>query len=241
VISTKILSATTCTQLLNYRTDETIRNRYNEEMFDVSGATWVRDVVNLELNINDIAKFIPSASGDMDSSIKLFNALKHLDLVQANDKRLWITLTHTLFYNYTRNRWGINESSSDDVIKDRFHFEGAALRQRNQNSIARLWWAAKLTWDPKRKDPFELTRLLWEKQDFYQNLIDRRFSTYRGTLIGFLNFYSKNKHLDLKQDMRKLFKGLNALGGVRLLSLMPEQEVEKELIKLCGFYNIKVA
>lgn len=238
MIEAKIFSSLTCTQLLNYKTDATIRTRYNQDMFDVSDATWLRDTIKLDMNLSDINEFTASPSGDMSSSIKLFNALRHLDLVQANDKRLWVTLTHTLFYNYTRKRWGIGEASSDDTLKDRFHFEGAALRQRNQNSIARLWWAARLTWDPKRNDPFELTKLLWEKQDFYQNLIDRRFSTYQGTLMGFLNFYSKNRHLDLKQDMRKLFKGLNALGGVRVLSLMPEQEVEKELVKLCGFYGM---
>jgi Family of unknown function (DUF6339) len=239
MIETKVFSAATCTQLLNYKTDEVIRARYNYEMFDFAEATWLRDTVKLDLNLHDINTFVTSPSGDISSSIKIFNALKHLDLVQANDKRLWVTLTHTLFYNYTCKRWGIDGESSDDTIKDRFHFEGAALRQRNQNSVARLWWAAKLTWDPTREDSFELTKLLWEKQDFYQNLIDRRFSTYRGTLMGFLNFYSKNKHLDLKQDMRKLFKGLNALGGVRVLSLMQEQEVEKELVKLCGFYKIQ--
>jgi hypothetical protein len=240
MIEVKIFSTVTCTQLLNYKTDEAIRARYNQEMFDISDAGWLRDTVKLDMDTLDVNEMVASASGDMSSSIKLFSALKQLDLVQANDKRLWATLTHTLFYNYTRKRWGIGEGSSDETIKDRFHFEGAALRQRNQNSIARLWWAARLTWDPKRDDPFELTKLLWEKQDFYQNLIDRRFSTYQGTLIGFLNFYSKNRHLDLKQDMRKLFKGLNALGGVRVLSLMPEKEVENELVKLCGFYGVHV-
>lgn len=239
MIHSKIFSAFTCTQLLNYKTNDLIRQRYNNEMFDISDCIWVRDNVQLDLDLKEVDTFKTNAAGDVDSSIKLFNALKHLDLVQANDKRLWVTLTHTLFYNYTRKRWGIDAESSDDVIKDRFHFEGAALRQRNQNSVARLWWAARLTYDPSRKDPFELTRLLWEKQDFYQNLIDRRFSTYRGTLMGFLMFYSKNKHLDMKQDMRKLFKGLNALGGVRVLSLMEEQDVEKELVKLCGFYGIE--
>jgi hypothetical protein len=240
MIGVKIFNSTTCTQLLNYRTDEQLRSIYNQEMFDIPDAQWVQDTVRLEMTISDIDQFTANPSGDMENSIKLFNSLKHLDLVQANDKRLWVTLTHTLFYNYTRQRWGIGENSSDDVIKDRFHFEGAALRQRNQNSVARLWWAARLTWDGTRSDSFELTKLLWEKQDFYQNLIDRRFSTYRGTLIGFLNFYSKNKHLDLKKDMRKLFKGLNALGGVRILSLMTDQQVENELIKLCNFFNLAI-
>jgi hypothetical protein len=178
-------------------------------------------------------------SDDIESSITIFEALKGLDLVQANDKRLWVTLTHTLFYEYVRLRWNIGKLSSDDAIKDRFHFEGAALRQRNQNALARLWWGAKVTYNESLADPYELTRLLWEKQDFYQNLIDRKFSTYRGTLLGFLQFYSKNKHLDLKLEMRKLFKGINAYGGVKVLSLLKENEVEDEIQKLCKFYRIK--
>ncbi|MEO8402967.1 MAG: DUF6339 family protein [Chitinophagaceae bacterium] len=230
----------TCQELLNYRTDSSIRDLYdNANEFNYEKAGLIADTIDIDISKKEL-DLGTKPGDDLDNSIKIYSALKHLDLVQANDKRLWVTLTHTLFYKYAMERWSLSESSSNDVIKDRFHFEGTGLRARNQNSIARLWWAAKITYDEKRKDPFELTKLLWEKQDLYQNLIDRKFSTYRGTLTGFLNFYSEHKYLDLKKDMRKLFKGINALGGVKILSLLEDSDVQKELHRLCKFNKIKL-
>lgn len=238
MIKLKIFNSATCAELLGYRGNASLRSLYDGSSFDFPSVEYLAETVNLDATDCELGT---SPSDDFNSSVKIFNSLRDLDLVQANDKRLWTTLTHTYFFGYTKKRWAVSTNSSDDVIKDRFHFEGAALRQRNQNSIARLWWAAKITFDPNREDPFELTRLLWEKQDFYQNLVDRKYSVYKGTLIGFLNFYAKNKHLDIKLGMRKLFKGINAFGGVRILSLLDESEIEAELYKLCEFYKLNTA
>lgn len=240
MINLNLLSYASCELLLNYKSDLNLRSLYNESSFSITEGSLIKDSIALNLNLSDI-NLGTSPADDLESSIKIFLALKDIDLVQANDKRLWVTLTHTLFFKYAKERWKINDATSDDVIKDRFHFEGTGLRARNQNSIARLWWAAKLTYDEKRSDPFELTKLLWEKQDFYQNLIDRKFSTYSGTLKGFLKFYSENKHLDQKFEMRKLFKGINTYGGVRVLSLLDEEDVTKQIYSLCKFYKIQIS
>jgi hypothetical protein len=236
----KIFDYETCLKLLQYKTDEVIRELYDNDKFDYSEVNYLRQTMPVNLDEDDL-DLGTKPQDDVNSSIKIFKALKDLNLVQANDKRLWVTLTHTVFFNYAKNRWGIDSSSSNDVIKDRFHFEGTALRQRNQNSLARLWWAAKITYDESLEDPFELTRILWEKQDFYQGLIDRNFSTYKSTLLAFINFYSKNRSIDLKYEMRKLFKGINAFGGVQILPLLDKNEVESEIEKLSKFYNIKTA
>jgi hypothetical protein len=235
----KVYSYNTCKSLLDYKTNPELRQLYSGEQFEYSNAEFLDQPVFLRISEDELS-FNSDPSSDLQNSIKIFTALKDLDLVQANDKRLWVTLTHTLFFSYSKDRWNISNSSSNEVIKDRFHFEGYGLRQRNQNSIARLWWAAKITYDETRSDPFELTKILWEKQDFYQNLIDRKFSTYKGVLHAFIKFYSENKYLDLKKDMRKLFKGLNAYGGVRILPLLDANEVEIKLQELSKFYGIKL-
>jgi Family of unknown function (DUF6339) len=238
MVKIELFTFFSCEEILTFKNDKNLRGEYDKNDFDTSKLITTKDSVFMDVSRDNLALGI-KPSDDLESSIKIFQALKHLDLVQANDKRLWVTLCHTIFFDYVKKRWAINMLSSNDVIKDRFHYEGAGQRARNQNSIARLWWSAKLTYDEKRGDPFELTKLLWEKQDFYQNLIDRKFSTYPETLKAFLNFYSKNRNLDLKGDMRRLFKGINALGGVRILSLMDEKEVNHQLEKLCNFYRIK--
>jgi Family of unknown function (DUF6339) len=239
MIKVELFTFSSCENLLMFKNNEELRRSYDNDNFQLDGIVKTNDAVLM--NISDDNLFLGAKPGDdLESSMKIFLALRQLDLVQANDKRLWVTLCHTLFFDYIKKRWGIRNSTSNEVIKDRFHFEGAGLRARNQNSIARLWWSAKITYDETRSDPFELTKLLWEKQDFYQNLIDRKFSTYSETLRAFLNFYARNRELDQKADMRRLFKGVNAFGGVRILSLLDEKEVIHQIERLCNFYNIKV-
>jgi len=235
----KIFTNQTCVDLLSYRENESIRRIYNGDTFDFAEANFLPQTLKLNFDISHSLGVRPA--DDLDSSIKIFEALKNIDLVQANDKRIWVSLAHSIFYKYAKERWKIDKDSSDDALKDRFHFEGIALRQRNQHSIARLWWAARITYNENMADPYELTRVLWEKQDFYQNLIDRKYSTYKNTLNGFLSFYSRNRHLDAKRDLRRLFKGLNAFGGVRVLSMLSQSEIENQLSSLSKFYKMSVA
>lgn len=234
----KIYTDATCNDLLTFKVDAKLRELYNGKTFDYTEAKFLTDSIGSEIKTGKIS-LEPRPSDDFENSKKIFTLLKDLDLVQANDRRIWVSLTHTYFFEYTKSRWGVTASTSDDAIKDRFHFEGSGLRARNQNAIARLWWAARLTYDANRKDPFELTGVLLEKQDFYQNLIDRKLSTYKDALNGFLEFYRKNNQIDLKFEMRKLFKGMNAIGGVRILAALNQAEVLDQLYRLCQFYNIK--
>jgi len=239
MIEVKIFNNETCNKLLNYQSDEAIRELYNnKERFEFDfkylGET-------LQVNINEAEAFLGiKPADDLGNSIKIYKGLKSLDLVSANDKRIWVTLSHTIFYNYGIQRWNIDAKTSLKTIKDRFHFEGTGQRTRNQHSLARLWWASRITFDQTIEDPFYLTKILWDKQDVFQNLIDRKYSTYDGTLKGFLIFYGNHRNLSPTTDMRRLFKGINALGGVRVLSLMNEKEIESELEKLCEFYKINI-
>jgi hypothetical protein len=234
----KIFSHRTCSELLDYRSNKALRALYDNDEFNIQNAEYLSEPLKIDVDPKALS-LGTKPSDDLESSIRIFLALSHLDPVQANDKRIWVTLAHGTFFAYIKKRWKIDENTTGATIKDRFHFEGTALRQRNQHSIARLWWSARITVDFKRSDPFELTRLLWEKQDFYQNLIDRKYSTYPGTLVGFLNFYKKNKHLDIKRDLRRLFKGVNAYGGVRILSMLDAAAIEQQLQSISRFYQIK--
>src|SRR5690606_13107312 len=236
----KLLSKASCEDLLDFQNNSAIRESYFSSGFSFSKESFLEEPLTINEEVCALQLGV-NPSDDLESSIKIFQALRSLDLVQANDKRLWVTLTHTIFFPYVKARWNINENSSVDVIKDRFHYEGVGLRPRNQNGVARFWWAARITFDEKRPDPFELTRLLWEKQDLYQNLIDRKLSIYEDTLKAFLEFYSKNRHLDMKRDMRRLIKGINAYGGVRVLPLLKKDQVLDQIHKLCQFYKIEAA
>lgn len=233
----KIFTDNCCESLLQYTNNKDLRNIYSQSLFDPNYLEYLKQ--ENSIIIPDDLKLDSKSESDLENSIKIFTVLQNLDLVQANDRRLWVTLTHTKFFDYTKERWK-TEGQSDRQILRRFHFEGASIEARMRNSISRLWWAAKITYDNTRKDPFELTKLLWAKQDIYQNLVERSYGTYDSVTKGFLEFYSENGNL--KEDqLRKLFTALNSIGGVKVLSIHSRDEIKTILNELTSFYNFKTA
>jgi hypothetical protein len=233
----KIFTDNCCESLLHFTSDKELRKNYSQPVFDSNYFEFVKQENPLIIS-NDLV-LDPKVDSDLENSIKIFDLFNGLDLVQANDRRLWVTLTHTTFFNYSRQRL-FKDVHSDKQIMRRFHFEGASLEASMRNSISRLWWAAKITYDSTRNDPYELTKLLWSKQDIYQNLVERSYGTYDSVVKGFLEFYSE--HGNLKEDqVRKLFTALNSIGGVKVLSVHSKDEIKDILNDLTSFYNFKLA
>jgi len=234
----KILSQKCCEDLLTFQSDNFLRDKYRQENYDTTGLEFLKIKTNYQID-NDLTLGV-EARHDCQNSIEIFKQLHTLDKVQANDKRLWVTLTHTLYYNYSVQRWDItSEKTSSNKIIDRLHFEGSGIDSRMGNSISRLWWTAKVTFDNKRSDEFELTRLIWEKQDVQVALMERTFSTYPNVIQGFLEFFKSNKQLK-EDELRGIIKGLNALGGVKVLPLLPKEEIITELKKIADYSDISV-
>lgn len=234
----KFFTKQCCEDLLKFTSQNELRANYFKDAFDPSYFRYLTASTNYDiprdLQLNE------SPGSDLENSIKIFEALKYLDRVQANDKRLWVTLTHVTFFEYTKKRWAINENDSDEKILRRFHFEGSSLAARMRNSISRLWWSAKLTYDEERKDKYELTKLLWSKQDIYQNIVERSYGTYDPVVKGFLEFYSDRT--DLKEDqLRQLFTALNSVGGVKVLSMHSKSEIKDTLVQLSDYYKFSTA
>lgn len=189
-------------------------------------------------NINSQIVLDPSPKADFENSKLVFEELKNLDLVQANDQRLWVTLTHITFFDYTFSRWDENKEWSKRKIQDRFHFLGGKIDTRVRNALSRLWWAARITYDETREDPYELTKLLWETQDIFQGLLERKYGAYPQVVKGFLEFYRRNKQLK-QNEIRTIFSGLNSIGGVKHLPLLDSKDIMLEIANISNFRNIK--
>jgi hypothetical protein len=191
-----------------------------------------------ELSIPEPAEIvlIPAADADCKNSIAIFEHFKNLTPVQANDRRLWVTLTHTTFFDYCKQRWKIDAETTERTIIERFHFEGAGLATRVRNTISRLWWSAFITYENSRKDPYELTRLLWSKQDIYMGLVERSFGTYESVVKGFLEFYSTHRFLN-EEQIRRLFTALNAMGGVKPLAVHSQSEIKEFLSRSVDYFE----
>jgi len=230
----KILTENCCDRLLGFEADQLLREEYFKDQFDPLHL----EILNTptQYKIDNTIELDPE--NDFKSSRIIFDELGNLSLTQANDRRLWVHLTHSRFFKYTKKRWNIGSDSSNNAILDRFHFEGAGLSTRMRNSISRLWWAAKVTYDANRTNPYELTELIWRKQDLFMNLVERSYGTYPSVIYGFLEFYKE--HPDLNDNiLRMLYKGLNAMGGVLVLNLLTSDKIKEELSKLLRFYSTR--
>jgi len=235
-VEIKILTNSCCDNLLKFSKDESIKERYGLSNYPKECLLELKTPT--KYFIDEDLVLSPKAEDDLENSISIFKQLKNLDRVQANDRRLWVALTHGRFFRYTKERWNPSKYSNDAILR-RFHYEGSGLETRMRNSISRLWWAAKVTYDNNRTDPFELTKLLWSKQDLIQNILERSFGTNRNVVIGILETYRDNPGIS-EDNLRVLYTGLNAVGGVKILSFLTVDEIKSELARIALFNNINL-
>ncbi|XRG77005.1 DUF6339 family protein [Rossellomorea sp. GAMAL-10_SWC] len=173
---------------------------------------------------------------DVENSILIHQSLD-LNISQANDERLWVYLTHITFYEYMKNRWGINqEKTTIETLKKRCYFSGTDNVKFARNGIARLWWAAEVTKDNLREDPYELTRILFSTQDVHMQLMERNFSRNTNLIKNILSVFSKMDKKDYAnmEFNRDLMKYLNSLGGVTILDALDEEDIEKIIKEKLG-------
>ena len=237
----KLLTAECCEKLLTFENNNLFRSQYNKNHFDLSQLDFLniptRYFIDDEFELSTTSN--PLSKDDCFNSIKIFQQLVNLDKVQANDKRLWVSLTHALFFEYTKIRWDIDSSSTDATLVSRFHFEGAGIEARMRNSLSRLWWTAKITYNESLDDPFEMTKIIWDRQDIHVALTERSFGTYSSFLHAFLQFYKKNKHLK-EDEIRTILKGINAIGGVKVLPLLNISEVIDEIRRVADYNEVMI-
>lgn len=178
-------------------------------------------------------------SADLGNAIALHSYYLGLDETQASDPRLWAYLSHVEFRKYTLVRWGLSGSFKDlkgeaekiraiNQIIDHWFVSGND-RDLRRHAIARLWWAAHLTYAPwerdpeffadlKREDPYYYTRILLATQDIYQQVLERAMGRSNRILISILDYLARNPDFAASRErIRGLTKELNLLYGTKKL------------------------
>ena len=173
---------------------------------------------------------------DLQNAIRLHNALSFLTPVQARDPRLWTYLAHVDLWSYMRKRWHVERYRSDPNKIERFIVTRYFVSQNQsraflRNGIARLWWYARLTHEPERANPYELTAVLLDQLDITQTLLERNLGRIPHLLSGFLDFLLRHRPELLgsgdgkRSHIRHLAKYLNQYGGVTLLDCLTRTEI----------------
>ena len=178
---------------------------------------------------------------DVENVIRLYSAMKNLTETQATDERLWAGLTHGDFWEYMQHRWNGRKGngSATTLTQSRYFYRSSEVGRRAlfTNSLARLWWIGKLTYDSTRKDPFELTRYM--NDDFATKSLVLFSSNYtsssnvvRGLFDALISLekegftYGKKSRDVYYQATRYL----TIFGGSHILDYYTEEEIKNKVL-----------
>jgi len=182
---------------------------------------------------------LDSKQDEFTNSKALYENLK-INSIQASDPRLWTTLSHTIFYDYLKDRWPLNQSNEKNIsrIKSRYFLQSTSLEKLSRNGLARLWWYSHLTFDDSRRDNFELTKIMLSKQDLTVGITERAIGACKNIRLTVLQYLKDNSNIYKSEDMIRLFlRRINLVLATRNLTMLKQQELIRIYDEIC--YDIK--
>ncbi len=170
---------------------------------------------------------------DLENTIAVYSALKHLTPVQASDPRLWAYLTHFSHWDYMRKRWPaeryLGKNRFRQLIQERYFFMPDRSRALLRNGMARLWWYGYCSYDGNREDPFELTGALLKKLDVTQNLLENAFGRNnqitQAVFSVLLQRERDGKSFYVRNQVRELARYIVQVGGVTIIDALATEDI----------------
>ena len=192
------------------------------------GVEWHR------LSSQQVNKFTPYYSDSKDKSkddatnaIMLYEAFKITPL-QATNKYMWAYMCHVDpdCRRYVQSRW------PDAKIDQRYFVPGGGDGLYYFNALSRLWWCAHLTVDPSNRDPYHLTRILFENQmvakDFLGTLNKANFVRTKGVLLALQDFKNEiGQREGLDKYFRLCNRILNQMAAVNKFDFLDCEDIRK--------------
>ena len=216
-----------------------VRNGYDLDLYGKEAFPYDKDEVLIIPTIRYpeglLNKLIPTAQGDCQSAIALYEAYLNLTPLQASDRVFWTYLAHGDLFEYVQARFPkVTEDDFGDsqyVLNHWFSPKDWPFR----HPLASLWWFVYLTLDEGSEDKYKYTRKFFESYEFRTNFIKYSIARHKEALIGYFDFLMENEEV-----MSQFFKGrnrfitkyLNKLGGSRLLSTLDRNFFKAELIRI---------
>lgn len=177
---------------------------------------------------------------DAKNAELIYEYLGNLTRTQASDKRLWVTLTHTKFIQYCRERWPTTEANWKSNIENHwFMKEGGGRAALSRNAISRLWWGAFLTVAPwesdeslefmRSSDRYWLTKVLFSQAQIVQDLFEREFGSNKRLMTIFLysiSLYSKEFANESAELIASNVDRLSIETSKRILLMLKSRHIE---------------
>ena len=215
------------------------RYRSNEFVYDKTQTLMMPNIVKPEklaatLNPND----------DLETALKIYEALKGLEPIQASDERLWTYLTHVDLYPYMIKRRAdayigtVKGVDAQKYISDHWFLSSTAQGSLLRHPIAGLWWAVHLSVDEGRGDKYELTKIFLRQLDFpTRTLGSYELARHKEAVLGILEFIQENEQLfksHFEGKTRYITKHLNLIGGVKPIAYLDRTFFKTELQKVAN-------
>ena len=169
---------------------------------------------------------------DIENVRRLYGAWRTLPPYAAADERLWAGLSHTLFWRYIHRRkekdFGAGKTAA---LRSDFFFAQGRRRSLFVNPLARLWWAGRMVYDERRRDPFELLPVLaqgaFASQLASSSLMSRRETRF--AVLSLLERFERSGKKVKREHLQALLARLNAISSLTLVDMLSEEEIERRL------------
>lgn len=175
----------------------------------------------------------PVAKSDILLAKRLFELdyFKNLTNKEANDERVWVTMTHEYFREYSYARWIKGKNLTPNVLTQRLFKSGKLLY--NRNSIARLWWITSQTKDENLENPYKYTEMLFSNTQFDQSIMESTVSKNGDILRNLLKAICKVSD-EVKEitgaDIKLIMPQVNKVGGTYILDTLDADYFEELII-----------
>jgi hypothetical protein len=220
--------------------------KFNVKKYSSPTNEWVTDFFDgqspfaeYKIEVNDFNLDMSSdkpEETDVENIKRIYSNMRSLADTQATDERLWTGLEHGIFWGYMQYRWSMNNKIPTDAdIYSRFFFSKSKRRSLITNTLSKLWWVGRLTYDENRKNPFELTEYL--RHDFATRTLILFSSNYSSNpiivraLLSSLLEFEKQGIIINRETFNEVIKYLNVLGGTYILDYFTEQEISDKVTK----------
>lgn len=222
-----------------YYTEET-----NKWIYEVCGDEPFQEFREIpDFDLVPLNSGLSSGEMDLENCKIIYENLSFLTESQASDERLWAGLTHSVFYDYMRKRFGYAEGPVPNVkasgkIHSQFFYKGGIRAGFFRNRISKCWWIGKCTYDKSRANPFEKLDAIGSadlvtkvSEIFKSNNFSSNPTILNGIVKCFEYFNNEQIKILTKEHLRPCLQTLNAIGGNIILDALTEDEIAEIMIQ----------
>lgn len=198
------------------------------------------NLLELPVDIGQPEPLNPGVMGeqgrDVDNAPLVYEYLGAMDRANASDRRLWSYLALATYRDYMEARWPLRDVRNwKSRAETRWLMLSATRGRLVRHGVARLWWVAALTHDPKMEhplsrvadDPFAYAHAVLRNEDRVNALFDREAGALPALVRRVIEHVDAYGSRSADKYMRDLMKEITLVYGYRDIGALDDQALEE--------------